>query len=101
MYRHWVQTDSLSACTQGLYICLSVCNLCNAHEILRICWGKTDLTEKTNNNPTLPVMLTLYVLIFSEGTKTYIYILLSFLHIDMTQVVEILPQVRQGPTYST
>ena len=25
----------------------------------------------------------------------------SFLHIDMTQVVEILPQVRQEPTYST
>ena len=26
---------------------------------------------------------------------------MSFLHIDMVQVVEILPQVRQGPTYST
>ena len=25
----------------------------------------------------------------------------SFLHIDMTQVVEILPQIRQEPTYST
>ena len=25
----------------------------------------------------------------------------SFLHIDTTQVVEILPQVRQEPTYST
>ena len=26
---------------------------------------------------------------------------MSFLHIDMTQVVEILPQMRQGPTYFT
>ena len=26
---------------------------------------------------------------------------MSFLHIDMTQVVEILPQIRQGPTHST
>ena len=26
---------------------------------------------------------------------------MSFLHIDRTQVVEILPQVRQEPTYST
>ena len=26
---------------------------------------------------------------------------MSFLHIHMTQVVEILPQIRQGPTYST
>ena len=25
---------------------------------------------------------------------------MSFLHIDMTQVVEILPQIRQGPTHS-
>ena len=25
----------------------------------------------------------------------------SFLHIDMAQVVEILPPIRQGPTYST
>ena len=25
----------------------------------------------------------------------------SFLHIDMTQVVEIFPQIRQEPTYST
>ena len=25
----------------------------------------------------------------------------SFLHIDTTQVVEILPQIRQEPTYST
>ena len=26
---------------------------------------------------------------------------MSFLHIDATQVVEILPQIRQEPTYST
>ena len=26
---------------------------------------------------------------------------MSFLHIDMAQVVETFPQVRQGPTYST
>ena len=38
--------------------------------------------------------LTLYVLNFSEQTKIYIYILL-FIHIDMTQVFEILPEVRQ------
>ena len=37
------------------------------------------------------VVLTLYVLNFSEGT---------FLHIDATQVVEILPQIKQEPTYS-
>ena len=46
------------------------------------------------------IILTLCVLNFSEGTKTYIYIL-SLFHMDMTQVVEILPQVRQGPTYPT
>ena len=36
----------------------------------------------------------------SEGTKTYLHFV-SFLHIDMTQVVEILPQVRQEIIYST
>ena len=48
----------------------------------------------------IKLTLTLYMLNFSEGTKTYIYIL-SFLHIYMTQVVEILPQARQELTYST
>ena len=45
-------------------------------------------------------MLNLYMLNFTEGTKTYFLHFMSFLHIDMTQVVEILSQVRQGPTYS-
>ena len=43
--------------------------------------------------------LTLCVLNYTEGTQTYIY--MSFLHTDMKQVVEILPQVRQEITYST
>ena len=34
---------------------------------------------------------------FSEGSKAYTYIL-SLLHIDMTQVIEILPQVKQELT---
>ena len=45
--------------------------------------------------------LTLYVLNFSEGTKNLYLHFMSFLHIGMAEVVEILPQVRQGPTYST
>ena len=38
--------------------------------------------------------LTLYAINFAVGTKTHIFII-SFLRIDMTQVVEIRPQVRQ------
>ena len=45
-------------------------------------------------------ILTLYVLNFWEGTYTYLHFV-SFLHIDETQVVEILPQIRQEPTYFT
>ena len=46
-------------------------------------------------------VLTLYMLIFFRvNINMYLY-LISFLHIDMTQVVEILPRVRQGPTFST
>ena len=44
--------------------------------------------------------LTLYMLNFEEGTKTYLHFM-AFLHNDMTQVVEIPPQVKQGPSYST
>ena len=37
---------------------------------------------------------------FRGNTNIYLHFV-SFLHIDATQVVEILPQVRQEPTYST
>ena len=35
-----------------------------------------------------------------ENIHIYLYIV-SFLHIDTTQVVEIFPQIKQEPTYST
>ena len=37
---------------------------------------------------------------FRASINIYLYFV-SFLHIDMTQVVEILPQIRQETTYST
>ena len=37
---------------------------------------------------------------FTGNIDIYLHFV-SFLHIDMTQVVEILPQTRQEPTYST
>ena len=37
----------------------------------------------------------------SRGNKNIYLHFMSFLHIDMAQVVEILPQVRQELTYST
>ena len=49
---------------------------------------------------TARVALTLFVQKFSEGTLTYILHFMSLLHIDITQVPEILPHVRPGPTYS-
>ena len=38
---------------------------------------------------------------FFRGNKNIHLRFMSFFHIDMTQVIEILPQVRQGHTYST
>ena len=38
---------------------------------------------------------------FFRGNINIYFHFVSFLHIDTTQVVEILPQVRQEPTYST
>ena len=43
---------------------------------------------------TFTLVLTLYVLNFSEGTKTYPHFI-SFRHIDLAQVVEIFPKVRR------
>ena len=37
---------------------------------------------------------------FRESINIYLHFV-SYLHIDTTQVVEILPQIRQEPTYST
>ena len=37
---------------------------------------------------------------FRGNINIYLHFV-SFLHIDMTHVVEILPQIRQEPTYST
>ena len=51
--------------------------------------------------PFRKLTLTLYMLNFSEGTWNVYLHFMSFLHIDLTQVVEILPQIRQGPTHST
>ena len=43
--------------------------------------------------------LTLDVLVYFRGNK-YLYLyLISFLHTDMPQVLEILPQVKQGLAY--
>ena len=38
---------------------------------------------------------------FFSGNINIYLLFVSFLHIDTTQVVEIFPQIRQEPTYST
>ena len=38
---------------------------------------------------------------FFRGNMNMYLHFVSYLHIDMTQVVEILPQINQEPTYST
>ena len=38
---------------------------------------------------------------FFRGNMNVYLHFVSFFHIDTTQVVEILPQIRQAPTYST
>ena len=45
--------------------------------------------------------LTLYVLKFFIGNINIYLHFMSLLHINMTHVLKILPQVRPGPTYST
>ena len=45
--------------------------------------------------------LRLVMLIFFQREHKHMFTFGSFFHIDITQVVEILPQIRQEPTYST
>ena len=45
--------------------------------------------------------LSLYMLNLFRGNKIMYLHFISFLHIDMMQVVEIFPQVKPGHTYST
>ena len=61
-----------------------------------ITWTNADMFPMN----ILGTNLTFYVLNCSEGKKIYSHFM-SFHHIDMTQVVEILPQVRQELTYTT
>ena len=61
----------------------------NVKNLLRGQWFWTDVKH-----------LTLYVLFFfRENINIYLHFM-SFLHIDLTQVLKTLPQVREGPTYS-
>ena len=49
----------------------------------------------------LPVPIkTRYVLNYKGNINMYLHFV-SFLHIDTTEIVDILPQIRQEPTYST
>ena len=57
--------------------------------------------EFNGNQNTKGACLTLYMLNFSEGRKTYINILCHSSTLTMTQAVEMLPQVRQELTCFT
>ena len=71
------------------------CILCDAACIAGIRnWGSSEGLQITYHFNPLHAKL-------SEGTWNMYLHFMSLLHIDMTQVVEILPHVRQRPTYST
>ena len=50
--------------------------------------------------PRFPFFNPLRAKFFRGNINIYLHFV-SFLHIDMTQVVEILPQIRHEPTYPT
>ena len=64
------------------------------------------IMSRYQSQPTLPLsqvpllLLTLYMLSFFWGNINIYLDFMSLLHIDMTQVLKIFPQVRPGPTYS-
>ena len=65
-------------------------------ETVSIWWRRHVIIDPSTNLN----RLTLYVLNFSEGTNIYLHFM-SFLHIDMTEAVEIISQIRPELAYST
>ena len=66
-------------------------------------WIKTPILWATKDCPPSALSMSINPLrakFFRENRNIYLHFV-SFLHIDTTQVVEILPQIRQEPTYCT
>ena len=70
-------------------------------------WSKAPwngVQVQVNSLKPVPLILTwlnpLRAKFFKGNINIYLHFV-SFLHIDTTQVVEILPEIRQEPTYST
>ena len=64
-------------------------------------WPLVDVVIISKVLSTITLDLTLYVLFFQRERKNIYLNFVSFLHIDATQVFEIIPQIRQEPSYST
>ena len=113
----WQLTDSGSGWCQGISSYGRIINQLTAGTVdsvsclcgeatlkTKCCWPLFKLKKNKNslapgrcnsvfNNP-------LCAKFFRGNINIYLHFML-FLHVNMTRVVEILPQVRQGPTYST
>ena len=85
-----------------IQMALSYCPITVSQVPRPLCTSRLFQThEGCCNTRYLPkLILTFYVLNFSEGNINIYLHFVSSLHIDMTQVLKILPQVRPGPTYS-
>ena len=78
------------------------CNECTDSGVCQTCADKYFLKDKICKGKQKVVLsLNLLRTKFSEETKNQHLHFMSFLHIDMTQVVEILPQIVQELPYST
>ena len=74
--------------------------LVDFHGNVKLDKAHADVLEKTWLNSKLSVALNpLCAKFFRENENIYIH-LVPLLHIDLAQVLKILPQVRPGPTYS-
>ena len=70
--------------------------MCNQNHNKRCTVADSDSNKQLTN-----IWLnSLHAKFFRGNINMYLHFM-SLLHIDMTQVAEILPHVRQGPTYST
>ena len=69
-------------------------------QVVFLCWMQDSKTKSKKSKSKKTLFNPLRAKFFRGNINIYLHFV-SFLHIDTTQVIEILPQIRQGSTYST
>ena len=74
--------------------------ICIQYFSLNMMWCRFEIHPQIRQDPAATGINPLHAKFFRRNINIYLHFM-SLLHIDMTEIVEIVPQVRQELTYST